>query len=280
MVVVGATNHPELIDPAIRRAGRLDRHLHIPLPDQEAREGILRHHLRNDLCDNQLGDVPRIMDGMTGADIEQLVRNARRAARTSRRVMNMGDLFDSLPPPLRMSDELFRRICVHEAGHVVVGIALAPESGSVPTRAIVAREVRGAAANQTEFSHIEGFDRTRPSYLALATTMLAGMAAEEVVLGSCGDTCGGAPHSDLAQAASLVAKLELALGLGDALLTIATPSPEAIAQRLEFDPITRAKVEKVLRETLERARTIVVERRMEVEAVAACLAETGTWIVS
>ncbi|KQT51294.1 hypothetical protein ASG43_21005 [Aureimonas sp. Leaf454] len=178
-----------------------------------------------------------------------------------------------------MSDELFRRICVHEAGHVIVGIALAKASGTVPMRASVAREVRSGAANRTEFSQMEGFDRTRHSYLALAATMLAGMAAEEVILGNCGDTCGGAPESDLSQAVGLVAKLELALGLGDALLTIASPSPGAIAQRLEFDSKARAQVEKVLRDALARARNIVVERRPEVEAVAACLANTGTWAV-
>ncbi|WP_210168272.1 ATP-binding protein, partial [Aureimonas sp. Leaf454] len=80
VVVVGATNHPELIDPAIRRAGRLDRHLHIPLPDEKARAGILRHHLRRELISCDLGNIPRFTEGMTGADIEQLVRNARRTA--------------------------------------------------------------------------------------------------------------------------------------------------------------------------------------------------------
>ncbi|KQT58122.1 MULTISPECIES: AAA family ATPase [unclassified Aureimonas] len=280
VVVVGATNYPDLIDPAIRRAGRLDRHLHIPLPNEEAREGILRHHLRGELGNCGLCDVSKFTDGMTGADLEQLVRNARRTARTSRRVMRNEDLLGSLPPPLRMSDQLFRRICVHEAGHVIVGIALAAESGSVPTRSSVAREVRGAASNRTEFSQMEGFDRTRSSYLALVTTMLAGMAAEEVILGSCGDTCGGAPESDLSQAVGLVAKLELALGLGGALLTIAAPSPEVIAKRLEFDPVARAKVESVLQDELARARAIVLERRAEVEAVAACLTETGMWAIA
>jgi SpoVK/Ycf46/Vps4 family AAA+-type ATPase len=280
VVVVGATNHPGLIDPAIRRAGRLDRHLHIPLPDEEARTGILRHHLRGELGDCDLRDVPRFTDGMTGADLEQLVRNARRGARAARRGLELGDLVNSLPPPMRMNDELFRRICVHEAGHVVVGIALAAESGSVPTRASVAREVRASSSNRTEFSQTEGFDRTRYAYLALAATMLAGMAAEEVIIGTCGDTCGGTLESDLSQAASLVAKLELALGLGDALLTIPLLSPEAIAHRLELDPVARAKVEEVLQETLGRARAIVIERRAEVEAVAACLSRSGRWVVS
>ncbi|MBB3998363.1 AAA family ATPase [Aureimonas pseudogalii] len=279
VVVVGATNHPELIDPAIRRAGRLDRHLHIPMPDESARKHILLHHLRGELVEADLLDVPRLTEGMTGADIEQLVRVARRAARTSRRALAEGDLLGSLPPPVRMGDALFRRICVHEAGHVVVGAFLAGTSGSVPVRASVTREVRNNVSNRTDFAQVEGFDRTRPAYLAVATTMLAGMAAEEVVLGACGDTCGGAAGSDLSQAAGLIGKLELALGLGNALLTIETPSPEAIARRLEADPIARARVESVLQEALGQARAIVAERRAEVEAVAECLASTGTWTV-
>lgn len=277
VVVVGATNHPELIDPAIRRAGRLDRHLHIPLPDEEARKGIILHHLRGDLADADLGSVPRSTAGMTGADIEQLVRSARRAARTSRRPMTVHDLVQTLPPPVRMGDELFRRICIHEAGHVVVGSALAETSGEVPWTATVERDTRTNLANRTEFAVIGGFDRTRLAYLASAATLLAGMAAEEVVLGSCGDACGGPPESDLARATELVSRIEMSLGMGDTLVTLTGPSWETSDQRLNLDHAARKKVEKVLRDALERARGIVVERRAEVEAVAALLATTGVW---
>jgi DNA polymerase III delta prime subunit len=279
VVVIGATNHPGLIDPAIRRAGRLDRHLHIPLPDKDARAGILRHHLRGEIAEACLGDLPRLTEGMTGADIEQLVRNARRTSRGLRRPTTVDDLLHTLPRPIRTTDELFRRICLHEAGHVVVGVALASEAGGAPTRAVVDREIRGTPVNRTDFVYVEGFDRTRSAYLALAATMLAGMAAEEIVLGSCGDTCGGSPESDLAQATNLIGKLELALGLGETLVAMGAVSSEALQKRLETDSAVRARIDSVLREALDRARGIVKERRTAVEAVAARLMTTGTWTV-
>jgi len=125
VVVIGATNHPDLIDPAIRRPGRLDRHVVIPLPDLEARKGILRHHLRDALPDTDLTDAADRLEGASGAVIEQAVRDARRRARTDRRAMVNEDLLASLPKRVRLTDASFRRACVHEAGHAVVGYLLA-----------------------------------------------------------------------------------------------------------------------------------------------------------
>ena len=83
VVVVGATNLPDKIDPAIRRPGRLDRHVVIPLPDLEARKGILRHHLGDALPGADLTEAAERLEGASGAVIEQVVRDARRIARRS-----------------------------------------------------------------------------------------------------------------------------------------------------------------------------------------------------
>ena len=88
VVVIGATNMPEAIDPAILRAGRLERIIEIPVPDTGARLGILRHHLKSELKDIDLAEVATRTDGATGADIEYLVRSARRRARLLDRPLN------------------------------------------------------------------------------------------------------------------------------------------------------------------------------------------------
>ncbi|MBC6716585.1 ATP-binding protein [Aurantimonas sp. DM33-3] len=75
VIVVGATNHPDLIDPAVRRPGRLDRDLRIPLPDTASRVGILRHHLGNDLLGVDLEPVAVRLEGASGAAIERAVRD-------------------------------------------------------------------------------------------------------------------------------------------------------------------------------------------------------------
>lgn len=277
VVVVGATNHPGLIDPAIRRAGRLDREIVIPLPDADARAGIVRYHLRGDLTDADLALVTEATEGKSGADIEALVRGARRCARTARRPMEIGDLLQALPPAIRLNDVAFRRVCLHEAGHVVVGQALAAVSGSVPVRAVARRELRVAGSSQTEFTVDRGGEATLASYLDLVTTMLGGMAAELEILGNASELSGGAADSDLARATRIVARSELDLGLGGTLLSAGRTSDEEIAGRLERDRPLKRRVERTLYGCLDRARTIVRERRADAEAVAACLATNGTW---
>ncbi|PVE24017.1 hypothetical protein DC522_13010 [Microvirga sp. KLBC 81] len=85
VVVVGATNMPWKIDAALLRPGRLDRHIVIALPDLKARKGILRHHLRDALPGTDLTEAAERLEGASGAVIEQVVRDARRRARTDRR---------------------------------------------------------------------------------------------------------------------------------------------------------------------------------------------------
>jgi hypothetical protein len=148
-----------------------------------------------------------------------------------------------------------------------IGMVLAVQS--YPQFKLVGLETRiGAAINLSLVKELGP---------VLAATMLAGMAAEEVILGTRGDTCGGAPEADLSQAVAMIARLELALGLGDTLLTIPVHSPDTIARRLESDPLARCAVERGLQEALGRARAIVVERQVEVQAVAAHLKTNGAW---
>lgn len=105
VVVVGACNHPDRLDPAIVRSGRLDRRIHIPLPDQAALRQIIRHHLGTDLADVDLADAAKAAVGASGADVERWVRGARRRTRTSNRPMVIKDLlaevrgnYSPLPP--------------------------------------------------------------------------------------------------------------------------------------------------------------------------------------
>lgn len=85
MVVVGATNYPDAIDAGIRRPGRLDRHIVIPLPDEAARASIIRLHLVVDVAPDAIRAVAARIAGWSGAALEQLARDARRLARRERR---------------------------------------------------------------------------------------------------------------------------------------------------------------------------------------------------
>ncbi|MDJ0933356.1 ATP-binding protein [Breoghania sp.] len=120
VIVVGAYNHPEMLDPAIVRAGRLDRIIWIPMPDTRTREQILKVHLCGDLIDEDLGPIARLMDGMSSADLEKLIRDDRRKAKREHHALRLVDLSSSLTRIERLADDVLMRTAVHEAGHALV----------------------------------------------------------------------------------------------------------------------------------------------------------------
>jgi hypothetical protein len=125
VVVIGATNHPDRIDPAIRRAGRLDRTITIELPGTDDLCEIIRYHLKQDIDDADLVPLALAARGGTGADVEAWVRRGRSHARRCNRSLTADDIlqeirghYPDLPPHLR------HVVAIHESGHVVVGTIL------------------------------------------------------------------------------------------------------------------------------------------------------------
>jgi AAA+ superfamily predicted ATPase len=276
VVVVGATNLPDKIDAAIRRPGRLDRHVVIPLPDAEARAGILRHHLGDDLADADLSDPAERLEGASGAVIEQVVRDARRRARTERRDLAIGDLGAALPVRIRLSDPDYRRACIHEAGHAVIGTLLSLAAGKVPTQACVFREVSAdGAAGVTAYLRVGSVMRTRLAYLAEIVGLLAGLAAEEIVLGGHTDGGGGSDRSDLHQATMLAAAMEASFGFGGNLAYLAPRDDTKLAEGLRSDPGLRRAVNRTLAKCRERARTMLEANRSALDALSDLLERNG-----
>jgi AAA+ superfamily predicted ATPase len=262
VVVVGATNLPDKIDAAIRRPGRLDRHVVIPLPDEEARKGILRHHLGGDLPGADLSDAAERLEGASGAVIEQVVRDARRRARAERRELAIEDVGGALPKRLRLADADFRRACIHEAGHAVIGTLLSLASGKVPTEVRVFREVPAdGTAGVTAYHRVGSVMRTRLAYLSEIVGFLAGLAAEELVLGSHTEGAGGSDRSDLHQATMLAAAMEASLGFGGNLAYLAPRDEANLTEWLRSDPATRRAVNRTLAKCRERARTMLRRHR-------------------
>uniref|UniRef100_A0A9E8A7H8 AAA family ATPase n=1 Tax=Bosea sp. NBC_00436 TaxID=2969620 RepID=A0A9E8A7H8_9HYPH len=276
VVVVGATNWPGKIDAAILRPGRLDRHIRIPLPDASARVGILRHHFGDALPETALPDIAERLEGATGAAIEQLARDARRTARRARRALLVEDVLASLPERVRLSDDMHRRACFHEAGHAVVGYLLREASGSRPTEAKALREVGAdGSGGHTSFDHELGSERTRDRYLAQITVMLAGIAAEQVAFGEHGAGGGGEERSDLHVATMLAASMELSYGLGQGLAFLSGRRDESLMAWLRSDTQVRQCVEAGLKACLQRARGILEEHRGALDAIVDLLARRG-----
>ena len=277
VVVVGACNHPHRLDAALTRAGRLDRHIRIPLPDRKAREGILRWHLSGALPGADLSEVSSVTEGWNGASLEQLVRQARRRARRDRRDLQVADLLASLPERVRIPESLRRRTAVHEAGHAIVVLVLGV--GELVSVAVEDSVLADAAGFQdgggVNIRDNPVPDRTRAWVLNGIAVRLGGIAAEEVLLGERSAGAGGAKGSDLHSATLSALTFEASYGLGESFAYLAADDEGELFDALRFDRFLRERVDRVLESQFERARRIVQAHRPEVERLADALMKKG-----
>lgn len=266
VVVVGACNDPDAIDPAIRRPGRLDRLIRVELPDAAALQKIFRVHLGPDhLGDIDLAAVARMVLGASGAEVEQLVRGARRHARTERRPMIIDDLIKEIRGDSVDHDSHgFRLACVHEAGHAVATALLAP--GTLQMVSVRSDAVAGA----------DGITRTRDSGLPTAAVietrlvaLLAGRAAEKSILGEISAGAGGSSDSDLAQCTGLALASLISMGLHDeAPVWLGNPEPKDLEGLFFRHPLLAARVSEMVADAERRADELLHQHRAEILVVA------------
>ncbi|WP_454917713.1 AAA family ATPase [Xanthobacter sediminis] len=266
VVVVGACNSPQQVDPALRRPGRLDREIHIPRPDAAALEQIYRFHLGSDLLDVDLQPLAAVSVGATGADVELWVRTARRLARRAGRAVWLDDLVAQVRGPVsHLPEPVLRRVCIHEAGHAVAALAL-----GLSEHVTVTIGARGTGLGATFFERSAIQLDTREAAPDLARYTLAGRAAEDVLLGSISSGSGGASSSDLAQATTIVASLECSFGLGAEGDLTWFGYPQTAAGFLRQPRIARV-VQRTLRELYAQVRELIEDRRAGVQRIAEVL---------
>jgi ATP-dependent Zn protease len=273
VVVVGACNFPERLDAALVRPGRFDRHVRIPLPDADAREGIVRWHLENALVDENLSFIAARTEGWSGAALERLVRDARRLARRARRAIAIEDLSASLPPTIAVPEQMMHRTAVHEAGHVTVAIALGRLFESVEIRDVVeptlpVQPLGGVLVDRRGLA-----DTTAQSLLDEVCFLLGGIAAEEVILGSRSTGAGGTRGSDLHLATLTALRLETSYGLGQGLAFLSADGEGDLWRTLRVSPSVRERVEAILTEQMSRACSIVRRHRRGLDQVTMELLE-------
>ncbi len=266
VVVVGATNLPSKLDPAIKRPGRLDKHIPIPLPDAEARLHILRFHSGLDIPTEHRDHVLRSTQGMAGADIQQLVRDARRRARRASRPLEVDDVISLLPSLHPIPLEHLRANAIHEAGHAIVGLELAVGElefvrilDSVTLRG---PEVVGGAV----FTQPPVGRKNRSFYLDQIALCLAGVAAETLVLGDHSDGGTGGNASDLARATELATQVETRFGLGRTLIVEMVEESNLPQLRAVDTDLWRA-VHRTLEGQKERAISILSDNRAALDEV-------------
>lgn len=214
VVVIAACNDDANLDAALVRSGRLDRRFWIDLPDEASLAGIFRHHLGDGIDQSAIDRIATLFAGtLSGADVVRIARDARRRARLAGHALQTEDLIAVAVPEDERSSALRRRIAIHEAGHAIARMHF----GQVPASlSLVETETAGGAV-------IFDVDHTSFEGLAVdiskeAVCLLAGRAAEEVILGSPSAGAGGSASSDLAQVTRIVGNAEMSLGFGGTLV--------------------------------------------------------------
>lgn len=270
VVIIGASNDIGRCDPALLRAGRLERIVQIDLPDIPELEKMFRVRLGADLVDEDILPIAELAAGMTGADVERVVKDARRAAR---RDGGRSLVFDDLQRALVEDDdrphELRWRSCVHEAAHILVDVI------HFGPRNIFARVAKMQGRFGMSARRNSGYSSgTTEEYRKRLEVILAGRAAEELICGSASHGAGGAPGSDLDKATALACAMVGSFGLaGPTPLTYLGPARDA-GTFLAFAEI-RAAVNHELSEAASSCALLLKANRSVLKAIARRLAAHG-----
>jgi cell division protease FtsH len=292
VIVLAATNQPDVLDRALLRPGRFDRRVFVNLPDKAGRQAILEVHTRNVplASDTRLEEIAAITPGLSGADLKNLVNEAALlAARRDKSDVGQKDFIDALEKivlgperPLLLSHEDRERIATHESGHAILGLVV-PGADPVQRVTIVPR---GRALGVTyqrpqtdRYNYPESYLRAR------IVGMLGGRAAEEIVYES--RTTGA--ENDIQQATQLARNMVTRWGMSDRLgmVQLAPPespflegAPSGFSGEKPFGEHTAelidAEVQRIIDECHEQAKSLLREHRHRLDALVAALLEHET----
>jgi cell division protease FtsH len=290
VIVLAATNRPDVLDPALLRPGRFDRHVTLDLPDRRAREAILRLHTRQVPLEPavDLGQVAAGTVGFSGADLKNLVNEAAMRAARHRRERVVAEDFEAMRDKvllgtersLAMQPDERHRLAVHESGHTLVAWFL-PHADALHKVSIIPR---GRALGVTQQLPEEDRYTLPEDYLHdRLAVMLAGRAAEKLLLGS----LSSGADDDIRQASSLaramVARWGMAEEIGPMDLRESDEHPflgrEMAQPRHHSDATAKAvdqAVRELLREAETRAEALITGKRPLVERLSAELEREET----
>ena len=287
VIVIGATNRPDVLDAALLRPGRFDRRVAVQPPDRGGREAILRVHTRGVPLgpDVDLGRIAATTPGMVGADLANLVNEAAlTAARRGHNAVLEADFTDALERivlgaerQVMMSEEDRRRTAYHEGGHAIVGMLT---SGADPVRK-VSIIPRGLALGVT-FSapDADRFNYQEPEILAKIKVALGGRVAEEIVFG----TISTGAESDIQQLTGLARQMVGRWGMSAAVGPVAVLPRDGSGPFLpgvaEVSPETQKLVDDEVRRIVAEAHDEVValltDSRERLDGLASALLEHET----
>ncbi|ASS87482.1 cell division protein FtsH [Geobacillus lituanicus] len=291
IIIIAATNRPDILDPALLRPGRFDRQITVDRPDVKGREAVLRVHARNKPLDESvdLKAIAMRTPGFSGADLENLLNEAALvAARRNKKKIDMSDIDEATDRVIagpakksRVISEKERRIVAfHEAGHTVIGMVLA-NAEMVHKVTIVPRGQAGGYA--VMLPKEDRYFMTKAELMDKITGLLGGRVAEEIVFN---EVSTGA-HNDFQRATNIARRMVTEFGMSEKLgpLQFGQPSGQVFLGRdlhneqnysdkiaYEID----LEIQRIIKECYEKAKQILTQHRDKLDLIATTLLEVET----
>src|ERR1700754_5154863 len=293
IIVIAATNRPDVLDPALLRPGRFDRQVVVPLPDLRGREQILKVHMRKVpvSADVEPTIIARGTPGFSGADLANLVNEAALfAARANKRTVGM-DEFERAKDKIMMgaerrsmvmTEDEKRMTAYHQAGHAIVGMTV-PEHDPVYKVTIIPR---GRALGVTQFlPEQDRYSMSKRRLESMIASLFGGRIAEELIFGREGVTTGAS--NDIERATELARNMVTKWGLSDKLgpLTYSEETGEgvlgrSVTQHKQVSDVTAHAIDEEVRRVIEnnyqRARQILTTALEKLHVMADALVKYET----
>mgnify|MGYP005760086515 FL=1 len=289
LLVLGATNRPEILDPALLRPGRFDRRIIVDKPDLKGRVNILKVHSKDVLLDDSVDfeEIALATSGAVGADLANMMNEAAiNAVKNGRKAVSQKDLFEAVEVVLVgkekkdriLSKEERRIVSYHEVGHALVS-ALQKDAEPVQKITIVPRTM-GALGYVMQVPEEEKYLNTKKEINAMLVGFLAGRAAEELVF----DTVTTGAANDIEQATRLARAMVTQYGMSEkfGLMGLATQEDMYLTGRtvLNCGDATAAEIDqevmRILKESYEEAKRLLSENRVAMDRIAEFLIEKET----
>ena len=287
IIIVAATNRPDILDPALLRPGRFDRQITVGRPDVKGREAVLKVHARKKPLDESvdLKAIAQRTPGFSGADLENLLNEAALvAARSNKEKIDMGDIDEATDRVIagvakkgRVISEKERNIVAyHDAGHVVVGLTL-DEAEKVHKVTIVPRGQAGGYA--VMLPKEDRYFMTKPELLDKVAGLLGGRAAEDITFG---EVSTGA-HNDFERVTGIIRSMVTEYGMSDRIGQLQYTSKQGGGGNMFLggessaafsDAISKEideEMQRMVKEQYARTKEILTERRELLELIAQTL---------
>jgi len=291
IIIIAATNRPDILDPALLRPGRFDRQITVDRPDVNGREAVLKVHARNKPLDESvdLKAIAMRTPGFSGADLENLLNEAALvAARQNKKKIDMSDIDEAtdrvIAGPAKRTRVISQKerniVAYHESGHTVIGLVL-DEADMVHKVTIVPRGQAGGYA--VMLPKEDRYFMTKPELLDKITGLLGGRVAEEIVFG---EVSTGA-HNDFQRATSIARRMVTEFGMseklgplqfgqsqGQVFLGRDLNNEQNYSDKIAYEIDT--EIQRIIKECYEKARQIITEHRDKLEVIAQALLKVET----